>query len=180
MMSTDIEVAILYVSKKGNRRKLYFATFLDIFWSYLRMKRPDINQNEGSTFYPVIKEFQGHLLTVHGSVVSNFVQSKKVYTTWETLKFTEYASCGIQTSGSVSDVGGWIRVNMIPRGEMSTVITRFKHTVQCTSWSPSKLNKLETFEMYCSWRNLSSNSFQKYTLYSKGKLTISVFVPDTF
>ena len=77
MMSTDIEVAILYVSKKRNRRKLYFATFLDIFWSYLRMKRPDINQNEGSTFYPVIKEFQGHLLTVHGSVVSNFVKRKK-------------------------------------------------------------------------------------------------------
>ena len=41
------------------------------------MKRPDINQNEGSTFYPVIKEFQGHLLTVHGSVVSNFVKRKK-------------------------------------------------------------------------------------------------------
>ena len=46
-----------------------------------------------------------------------------------------------------------------------------------------KLNKLETFKMYCSWRNVSSfcmycswrnvssNSLQKYTLYSKGKST---------
>ena len=75
-MSTNIEAAILYVGKK-TEKKLYFVTFLDIFWSYLRVKRPDINQNEGSTFYPVIKEFQGHLLTVHGSVASNFVKRKK-------------------------------------------------------------------------------------------------------
>ena len=66
-----------FICKQKTEKKLYFFTLLDIFWSYLREKRPGINQNEGSTFYPVIKEFQGHLLTVHGSVVSNFVKSKK-------------------------------------------------------------------------------------------------------
>ena len=77
-ITSEIQLRILYVGIKTQQlRKLYFVTFLDIFCSYLRVKRPDINQNEGSTFYPVIKEFQGHLLTVHGSVASNFVKRKK-------------------------------------------------------------------------------------------------------